>query len=121
MSNLKFQHPVHSFAEAEALYERGVETLAYNTWLVKARDGYEVVHHSTPILTFHADGSCTIDAAWVSATTANRLHHCKPETVERINRDHGAYRVTLSNHPGVFYADAGERYRIFPDRTVVKV
>lgn len=130
MSNLKFKHDVNSFAEAEDLVcvKGGDVTLAYNTVLAKVGDDYAVIHHTTPIITFHPDGSATIDAAWVSRTTANRLHHYKPEMVEgvgsRIVKDgryEGRYAVRLRNHPGEFDIWEGEKYRIYPNRTVVKV
>lgn len=128
MSNLKFKHDVNSYEEASALYAGEPVLLAHNTWLDRGADDYMVIHHHTPIIRFHPDGSATIDAAWVSSTTANRLHHYKPTMVDRINRhrlraEHyrGRYAVTLANHPGEFDIWEGERYRIFPDHTVVKV
>jgi hypothetical protein len=128
VSNLKFKHDVNTYAEAKALYEAGVSDLCYNTYLAKHGDDFVIVHWRTPIITFHPDGSATFDAAWVSRTTANRMHHYKPEMVEgvgsRIVKDgryEGRYAVRLRNHPGTFDIWEGEKYRIFPDRTVVKV
>ena len=128
MSNLKFKHTVNSFEQAEDLLcEQDVTDLrvAYNTSLAKIGDGYGIVHHYTEIIHFHPDGSATIDANWVSRTTANRLHHYKPEMVERVNshiaRDGAWYGITLKNHPGTFDIEQGEKYRIYPDRTVVRV
>jgi hypothetical protein len=127
MSNIKYTHKVNSHAEAEALCsEKGGDVrLGYNTMLGRVGDDYVVIHHTTPIITFHLDGSATLDAAYVSRTTANRLHYFKPETVERVNshisRRAQCYTVTLKDHPGVFDIDLGEKYRIYPDRTVVKV
>ena len=126
MSNLKFKHDVNSYEEAKALYEQGVSDLCYNTYLAKHHEDFVVMHHSTAIVTFHPDGSTTLNGAWVSATTANRLHHYKPEIVERINRrsvENGRYAaryiVTLRNHPGTVDIWEGQRYRFFPDYTVV--
>jgi hypothetical protein len=129
MSNLKFRHDVNSYAEAKALFESndGYEVpLCYNTVLERSGTDYEILHHDTAIWTYHPDGSATIDAAWVSSTTANRLQHYKPQIVERINRREwenrvrrARYIVTLANHPGEFDAWEGGRYRIWPDATVV--
>lgn len=123
MSNLKFKHDVNDFATAERLCmeKAGDVTLCYNTVLAKVGEGYAVVHHWTPIVTFHPDGSATLSGSWVSATTANRLQHYKPEMVERINRDHGTYVVRLKDHPGYFVIEEGERARVYPDHTVVMV
>ena len=128
MSNIKYTHKVNSHAEAAALYAEGtgdVVRLGYNTYLDRLFDDYIVVHHSTPIICFHSDGSATLDAAYVSRTTAGRLHYFKPEMVasvgSHIARDGQWYNVRLLDHPGDFQIDLGERYRIFPDKTVVKV
>lgn len=127
MSNIRYTHKVNSFEEAEDLVctQDGDVRLGYNTVLAKVGDDYAVIHHTTPIIRFHPDGSATLDAAWVSRTTANRLHYFKPEMVERVNshiaRDGQWYGVTLKDHPGAFDIDVGERYRIYPDRTVVRV
>lgn len=138
MSNLKFKHDVNDHATAARLYAEGVRDLAYNTRLRRApsrlwgqgdpTDAYEIVHHETAIITFYSDGSALINGAYVSATTANRLHHYKPTMVERINRRYSKtdwtqarYAVTLRNHPGTFDIWAGEKYAIYPDATVVKM
>lgn len=122
MSNLKFKHRVNTWEQARDLLGTFDEKeIAYNTRLVRHGDDYQVVHHRTPIVTFHQDGSCTFDAAWVSATTANRMHKCKPEMVDRINRRKGSYVVTLKDHPGTFDMDEGSRWCVTPDRTVWRV
>lgn len=128
MSNIKYAHKVNSHAEAAALYAEGhgdTVRLGYNTYLDRLADDYIVVHHTTPIIRFHPDESATIDAAYVSRTTANRLHYFKPEMVERVNshiaRDGQWYTVTLKDHPGVFDIGQGEKYRIYADATVVRV
>lgn len=68
-----------SFAEAEALLDqRKRRKLANNTWLEhNVRGGISIVLHETAIVTYHRDGSTTLDSGgWQTATTRDRLCRC---------------------------------------------
>jgi hypothetical protein len=49
--------------------------LRYQTWEYQYFDRTEIVHHSTPVVTFHKDGTIEVTTGgWYSSTTKERIN-----------------------------------------------
>lgn len=105
MSNLSPKFTPTTYRDAHKILEahnyRDV-TLCYATTLTNGGgDGPTIVHHNTPIVTWHLDGSITLNGGgWVSRTTADRMHRFTPANVRvnaRNNRDEFGLFVTVDD------------------------
>lgn len=98
MSNLKLAAEPKSYAEAEDFLDGEMrKSLGYKTTIEQGDSGVEIIHHDTAIVTFHADGSMTLDnGGWHTSTTTNRMHKFTPRHIW-INNIKRRMHVTLND------------------------
>lgn len=84
MSNLKFQGHFDDRAGAlRYLDGKPSRKIAHNTTVHLTPQGDPAVrYHETDIVTYHGDGSMTLDCGgWATSTTTNRIWHFTPFVV----------------------------------------
>lgn len=90
MSNLQFAAPIQSFEDAERfLADRDRRKLAHNTYVERVSDAtIAVVYHWTPIVTYNANGSVTLNSGgFHTVTTSHRMHRLTPDNVRVFIKD----------------------------------
>lgn len=81
MSNLNPKHTLTTYGAAhDVLGNRDSVRLCYETSLTNGTgDGPTIRHHRTDIVTWHRDGTITLNGGgWTSQTTANRMRKFTP-------------------------------------------
>lgn len=101
MSNLSPKFTPRTYADAhDILTTRDYKplTLCYETTLHRGTgDGPAIRHHTTDIVTWHADGSITLNGGgWASRTTSDRMHRFTPPNV-RVNARKNTLAVTVDD------------------------
>lgn len=101
MSNLNPKFTPTTYGEAHDILDdrnRKDARLCYETFLTNGvGDGPAIRHHNTNIVTWHADGSITLNGGgWASRTTADRMHRFTPANV-RVNNRKGTLTVTVDD------------------------
>lgn len=99
MSNLSPKYTPTTYGEAhDILNNKDEMRLCYETSLTNGvGDGPTIRHHRTHIVTFHRDGSITLNGAgWVSRTTADRMRRFTPANV-RVSSRKNDLTVTVND------------------------
>lgn len=114
MSNLSPKFTPRTYGDAHDILDNRDEVkLCYETVLTNGvGDGPTIRHHRTHIVTWHADGSITLNGnGWASRTTADRMHRFTPANV-RVNSRRGRLGVEVN---GVDVGDASYGLTIVPE------
>lgn len=100
MSNLAPKHTPTDYDSARKILDakgKSAIPLCYATQLMRNANGYAIVHHNTFIVTWHPNGTITLNGAgWASRTTADRMHRFTPSNV-RVNNRKGTLTVTVDD------------------------
>jgi len=89
---------MRNYQEAsEVLGNRDSRRLKYATLLVRRGKDIAVKFHSTDIVTYHEDGSITLDSGgWLTRTTRNRMNEFTPFSISgSLMLGHGGGRRCL--------------------------
>jgi hypothetical protein len=89
---------------------RDARKLAHNTWIERDGDDVAVRLHATRILTFHADGSFTVNSGgWRTVTTKQRLNALMPAGYRVFSE---RYAWKLSTPGGVYDFEDGDTWAV---------
>ena len=84
MTNLKMKADVTTFEDAiKFLGGETQKEFGHNTYMTRLSSGsVAVTYHKTEIVTYHPNGTITLDnGGWHTVTTARRMHRLTPSNV----------------------------------------